>query len=331
MTSTLLLFLLTTGLSDDGQYHAADDGQYRAAAESRPEVWLISTEGCRWCTIAQDAINKRDAENPLPFRIVVKHGTPYWLNNDVTSYPTFYWSSVGTTPHAGECKQVAGWKGVDSLVATWGETRKARRRVPARIQTSHANYVANTEEPTGSPTPIDEVERVIGLLPQPQVGFVEFGCGSDARWCVAAVRRWGCRATGIEIDPERAETARDYVRGIGLDSLITIINADATTVDVQADVGAAYLYEDTLGKLRPRAEKLRAFASYIHQPPGLSVVKNGDSWIYTKPTVQTTQMTYRSAPQAVWGGRVYSQPVCSNPNCGMCNSIRAQLNQQNWR
>lgn len=29
--------------------------------------------------------------------------------------------------------------------------------------------------------------------------------------------------------------------------------------------------------------------------------------------------------QAVWRGRSYSHPVCSNPNCRMCNSIRSQL------
>ena len=32
--------------------------------------------------------------------------------------------------------------------------------------------------------------------------------------------------------------------------------------------------------------------------------------------------------QAVWRGREYTAPVCANPNCAMCRSIRAQLTTQ---
>ncbi len=35
--------------------------------------------------------------------------------------------------------------------------------------------------------------------------------------------------------------------------------------------------------------------------------------------------------QAVWRGRSYSHPVCSNPNCRMCNSIRNQLYQPTYQ
>jgi SAM-dependent methyltransferase len=170
-------------------------------------------------------------------------------------------------------------------------------------------------EAGAAPTPYREVVRVVGLLPKPEVGFVDFGCG-DARWLIVAAERWGCRATGIEIDPKRAQLARQRVREAGLDHLITIVDGDAPTVDVKADVGVAYLYPDVLEQLKPKVERLRAFASYIHRPAGLPVVKNGDSWIYTKPTV---------ARSAVWNGQAYAGPVCSNPNCGMCQSIRAQL------
>lgn len=35
-----------------------------------------------------------------------------------------------------------------------------------------------------------------------------------------------------------------------------------------------------------------------------------------------------ASAQAVWNGRQYSGRVCSNPNCGMCASIQAQLEEQ---
>lgn len=181
-----------------------------------------------------------------------------------------------------------------------------------------------------APTPYSEVVRVINLLPKPEVAFVEFGAGADARWCVAAVERWKCPAIGIEIDPIRAAAARAHVRRLGLADRITIITGDAITTDVQADVGALYLYQPTIEAMKPRLEKLKAFASYIHKPDGLSVTKNGDSWLYSRPAVQ--QVASRPAQvlprQAVWNGVAYSRPLCNNPNCAMCNGaggIRAQL------
>lgn len=180
--------------------------------------------------------------------------------------------------------------------------------------------VVEVEKPAASaPTPMAEVVRVIGLLPKPEVGFVDFGCGADARWCIAAAEKWGCKVTGIEINPARVRAARERVRAAGLDHLVTIVEGDAATTEVTADVGAVYLYSDVLAKLKLRLEKLRSFASYMHQPPGLVTVKNGDSWIYTRPVPVVQQKS------AIWNGLLYSHPQCNNPNCGMCNSIRSQL------
>lgn len=169
-----------------------------------------------------------------------------------------------------------------------------------------------------APTPHDEIVRVLGLLPKPTIGFVDYGCG-DARWCIAAAEKWGCRVTGVEIDPGRAALAKEKVRNAKLEHLVTIIEGDATTTDVQADVGVAYLWPDVLEKLKPRLEKLQSFASYQHQPPGLSVTKDGDSWFYTRPR------PVRVVPSATWNGRQYSGPVCNSPRCAMCNAIRAEL------
>lgn len=206
------------------------------------------------------------------------------------AYPMVHWAD-----HAGVGK-IMVWSGVAEFRKHDGKPKKLA---------------------SDAPTPGREVERVIGLLPKPEIGFVDFGCG-DGRWCIAAAERWGCRVTGIELDPARAAAARERVRAAGLDHLVTIIEGDVLTTDVQADVGVAYLYADVLDRLRPRLEKLRAFASYMHRPPGLPVVQNGDSWFYTQAVPQSRA--------AVWQGEVYSQPVCNNPGCKMCNSIRCQLN-----
>ncbi len=128
----------------------------------------------------------------------------------VTAYPTFYWT-LDTVKNK---RFHSGYTGLKPLM----EAFEASRSVKA----------SSAGSPDGAPTPTEEVDRVIRLLPNPELGFVEFGCGSDARWCVAAVRRWGCRATGIEIDPIRAIAARNFVRDIGLEESITIIEGDAS-------------------------------------------------------------------------------------------------------
>lgn len=184
---------------------------------------------------------------------------------------------------------------------------------------SVASVVSEPETGAAAPTPQAEVDRVLALMPKPAVGFVDFGCG-DGRWCIAAAKRWGCRVTGVEIDPARAARARENVHAAGLGKLVTIVEGDAITADVQGDVGVAYLYADVLEKLKPKLEKLTAFASYLHQPPGLAVTQNGDSWFYTKPLPVLPRVA-----SATWNGRTYSAPMCNSPRCAMCNDIRAQL------
>lgn len=189
---------------------------------------------------------------------------------------------------------------------------------PKQILPPKENILPKVEPIEASPTPMAEVNRVLDLLQKPDVAFVDFGCGADARWCIAAARKFGCPVIGIEIDPERAARAKASVTEWGLGNQITIIEGDSTKVDVQADVGVAYLYDDTLKKLKPRIEKMKSFASYMHQVPGLTMLKNGNSYIYSRPVATSIR-------SAVWNGIAYSGPVCNNPNCVMCNAIRAQL------
>lgn len=172
-----------------------------------------------------------------------------------------------------------------------------------------------------APTPYAEVQRVIGLLPKPIRGFVDYGCG-DGRWLLAAAERWpDVKIVGVEIDPARASATRERVRESGLSGRITVITGDATKDSIpDCDVGVAYLYGDVLARLVPRLKNIRSFASYIHKPAGIETVKNGDTWIYTRSVGRQA-----ATPTAVWNGQLYTGRMCGNPNCGMCASIQNQL------
>lgn len=261
-----------------------------------PEVWAYSAPGCDHCKRAKSEFA---AATDLPFRVIWKTDPPWWLES--AAKPAFWFHVSRDQPSQDDVnntRQTSGWPGLPEFRAKWTANRLSAAAASA-------------------PTPIQEVERVIGLLPKPEVGFVDYGSG-DGRWCIAAAQQWGCRATGVEIDPARAAAARERVAAAGLSHLVTIITGDVLTTDVQADVGVAYLWSDALEQLRPRLEKLRAFASYQHQPPGLPVVQNGDSWLYFRPVVNQSR-------SAVWQGKVYSGPVCNSPGCAMCRSIRVQI------
>jgi hypothetical protein len=196
-----------------------------------------------------------------------------------------------------------------------------RVRLPDRSVEVFPEPAANLP-PDQQPAPMDGVGAGLRALNPRGKVIVDYGCGHDARWLVAAVRDFGAaRGIGVEIELAAAESARRHVAQAGLSDRIQIITGDATKVNVKADVGVAYLFEDTLRQIAPKIRQLDRFVSYSHKVPGLPMREQGDVFIYERPQPVVMQ---RPA-MASWGGRLYSGPVCSNPRCQMCRSLRAQL------
>lgn len=177
-----------------------------------------------------------------------------------------------------------------------------------------------------SPTPMPVVRRILrALRPKRTEVIVDYGCG-DARFLIEAVKTYGCRAVGVEIDIQRAAIAQHRVNQAGLGHRIRIVHGDATKLTVQADVGVAYLYSETLVKLRPRIRRLKRFASYMHSVDGLPMTQTDNYYIWKrKPVRPVTTRTVIQPQTATWNGDQYSGPVCNNRWCPMCNSIRRQL------
>lgn len=190
----------------------------------------------------------------------------------------------------------------------------------------NANYfepVKPEELPADAkPTPHDEVRAILAELPiDSETEFIEYGSGVDARFCLAAASLYGVKkCIGIEIDPERALQSRRLIESLGLSDRIEIIHGDATTLDVQGDIGVAYLWEETLAALKPKIEKLEAFGSYRHEVPGLAMSKKGDSYYYSKPKPKPQkQQNFRGNLPVVYVN-VKAKRGC---HCYMCNSLRA--------
>ena len=119
------------------------------------------------------------------------------------------------------------------------------------------------------PTPQDIVEKMLTLARVQKSDFVcDLGCG-DGRIVVAAAKKYGCKALGVDLDPECVRLARDTVAKEGVAALVTIEEKDLFAVDLtRMDVVALYLLPKLNVKLLPQLEKLKPGARIVsHEFP----------------------------------------------------------------
>jgi ribosomal protein L11 methylase PrmA len=85
----------------------------------------------------------------------------------------------------------------------------------------------------------------------------DLGCG-DGRMLILAAKKYGCRAVGYEIDPERVRAARENVARNHVENLVKIVQADIFTVDLsKANVFPLYLLPEMNRKLLPQFDKVK--------------------------------------------------------------------------
>jgi SAM-dependent methyltransferase len=85
----------------------------------------------------------------------------------------------------------------------------------------------------------------------------DLGCG-DARILVTAAKRYGCKAVGYDIDPQRVEESLENVKKNKVGRLVKIYEKDIFTLDLSdANVITLYLLPRLNVKLIPQLEKLK--------------------------------------------------------------------------
>src|ERR1051325_6746417 len=94
--------------------------------------------------------------------------------------------------------------------------------LPAAAQTPDVIYV---------PTPQDVVEKMLDLA-QVKKGDVLYDLGSgDGRIAITAAKKYGVRATGIDIDPVRIREANENAKKAGVTNLVQFRQEDLFTAD----------------------------------------------------------------------------------------------------
>lgn len=103
------------------------------------------------------------------------------------------------------------------------------------------------------PTPQGLVEDMLRLA-DVKKGDVLFDLGSgDGRIAITAAKKYGVRAVGIDIDPERIREANEGAKQAGVDKLVQFRNEDLFKADFRsATVVTLYLLPELNVKLRPR-------------------------------------------------------------------------------
>jgi ribosomal protein L11 methylase PrmA len=103
------------------------------------------------------------------------------------------------------------------------------------------------------PTPNDVVEEMLKIANVGK-GDILYDLGSgDGRIPVAAAKKFGIRAVGIDIDPERIREANENAKKNGVEKLVKFRNEDLFKANFrEATVVTLYLLPDLNVKLRPR-------------------------------------------------------------------------------
>jgi ribosomal protein L11 methylase PrmA len=119
-------------------------------------------------------------------------------------------------------------------------------QAPARKPTQHPDVIY-------VPTPHEVVEDMLRLA-NVRKGDVLYDLGSgDGRIAIAAAKKYGIKAVGIDIDPERIREATENAKKAGVSNLVEFRQEDLFKADFkEATVVTLYLLPDLNVKLRPR-------------------------------------------------------------------------------
>jgi ubiquinone/menaquinone biosynthesis C-methylase UbiE len=108
------------------------------------------------------------------------------------------------------------------------------------------------------PTPSEAVEKMLEMAGI-QSGDIlyDLGCG-DGRIVVTAAKKYGIRAVGVDVDPERIRESLENARTNRVEHLVTIKQADIFELDFsEATVVTLFLLPELNTRLKPQLRKLK--------------------------------------------------------------------------
>ena len=136
------------------------------------------------------------------------------------------------------------------------------------------------------PTTMGTVNKMLAIADVgPDDVVYDLGCG-DGRIIVAAARRYGARAVGIEIDPLRYLWCQIRITALGLRSRVRVVYGSFYRQDLSdADVITCYLLQSTNQKLERKFKRELVPATRVVSNsftfPGLRLLRrDGEAKLY---------------------------------------------------
>ena len=130
------------------------------------------------------------------------------------------------------------------------------------------------------PTPQEVVDKMLEVAKVKKEDILyDLGCG-DGRIPVTAAKKFGCKAWGFDIDPQRVKESLENVEKEKVGKLVTIEEKDIFTLDLsKANVITLYLLPELNVKLIPQLEKCK---------PGTRIVSHDFNMEGVKPDQHIT-------------------------------------------
>lgn len=147
-----------------------------------------------------------------------------------------------------------------SAIRSWSDASAAEGERSVAQAPAQATKPAPTRNPdvVFVPTPQEVVDRMLELAEVKKDDLVyDLGCG-DGRIVVTAAKKYGAKAVGYDIDPQRVKEANENVRKNDVEDRVEIKQEDIFKLDLSdADVVTLYLLPALNVRLIPQLEKLK--------------------------------------------------------------------------
>lgn len=145
------------------------------------------------------------------------------------------------------------------------------------------------------PTPEPVVAKMLELADVKKTDVLyDLGCG-DCRIPVTAAKKFGCKAFGFDIDPQRIKESKENIKKNGVEKLVQVERENIFKLDLSpASVVTLYLLPTLNVKLIPQLEKLK---------PGSRIVAHDFDMAGVKPDkviTMTSKETNREHTIYLW-------------------------------
>lgn len=134
------------------------------------------------------------------------------------------------------------------------------------------------------PTPTNVVEKMLEVLKLSKDDVLyDLGCG-DGRIVATAAKKFGLKAKGFDIDPQRIKESKETVKKLGVENLVTIEQRDIFEVDLSpASVVTLYLLPELNVRLIPQLEKLKPGSRIVSHDFDMAGVDPEKWWTVMAP------------------------------------------------